>query len=1005
MLSKKGLFLSLFSCIIYTLSIGQTKQVEVSETNRDGNISFNKYVLDNGLTLLLHQTEAFGDAVHVEVKYHVGSAREQEGKSGFAHLFEHLMFQGSKHVKNDEHFKIIQENGGSMNGTTNSDRTNYYETVPSYLLETALWLEADRMGFLLDSITQEKLDNQRDVVKNERLQRYDNKPYGLMRMHFNEAFYPEGHPYHWPTIGYMDDLNSANLNDVKKFFLRWYGANNATLAIVGKFDKNDALHWVEKYFSAIKRSPVVYSDKQIPIEFDEDQILISEERVPLPVLKVGYPTVDFNHEDYLPLQALAYVFSGNKSSFLTKNIQDKGFAQQAYAYQSSRELAGTFNFYFKVPEDQSLLVLESLWKASMFEFEKKGATLAQLEAFKAQKENEIKNRASSLQSISKALTFGEIFKNNPNYSQEELTRVRQLSYASLERVYNTYIKQKPALYQVVYPKGKKEKWTDIKAFKPAKPLKKFINKAEYDTLTFRPITSRFDRSAHPEIKPESYREIFDFDTEKWKNGIRVITSTNYMSKINRIDFHLPAGKKYEAQGQFGAALLLTQMFKEGSVNFDAQTFFDKLETMGSSLSITSNYDEITFRLTTHDKFMNASVAMVYDLINNPAFNQKDFKRIQKKALQALSSKSNNPSYLVDQQFKHAVYGDQLSLSYPLGKKQDLERMTLNDLKRFYRERIGPKNTRIVYTGRLPFKAFKKDMEVFKTWKKFNADAPNVQYPEIAPGKIYIVDVPNSPQVKLTMGKFYGLQERLNNLHPLYKLSQKPFGGQFNSRLNMNLREDKGYTYGIRSNFSGAGIENTFQISTSVKADKLGEALDEIIKESAQVRENGLTSFELNNIIGQYYAQSSLQLSSLQKKHNILNFIQKRGLSKKSYKKWYKKLSKFKPYQFNDYLKTLLDLNNYTIVLVGDEKQILQELEWMDETLLQKDNLGIAKNKKHKKGHLWPDSRKTKFINGVEYPIYEAPDFIRAFKQAKQELGVSEKAKFIWKNNIYTTSVK
>ncbi len=1005
MLNKNGLFLSLLSCFIYTLSIGQTKQVEVSETNMDGNISFNKYVLDNGLTLLLHQTEAFGDAVHVEVKYHVGSAREQQGKSGFAHLFEHLMFQGSKHVKNDEHFKIVQENGGSMNGTTNTDRTNYYETVPSYLLETALWLEADRMGFLLDSITQNKLDNQRDVVKNERLQRYDNKPYGLNRIQFNEAFYPEGHPYHWPTIGYMEDLNMANLDDVKTFFLRWYGANNATLAIVGNFDKGKALNWVEKYFSDIKRSPAVYSDKQIPIEFEEDQILIREERVPLPVLKVGYPTVDFNHEDYLPLQALAYMFSGNKSSFLTKNIIDKGFAQQAYTYQSSRELAGVFNFYFKAPETQSLLVLESLWKASMFEFEKKGATLSQLEAFKAQKENEIKNRASSLQSISKALTFGEIFKDNPNYSQEELLKVRTLSYASLERVYNTYIKNKPALYQVIYPIGTKEKWTDINTFKPLKPIKKFINKAEYDTLTFRPIVSYFDRSVHPKIEPESYHEIFDFDTDKWKNGIKVITSTNYMSKINRVDIHLPAGSKYEAKGQFGTALLLTQMFKEGTVNLDAQTYFDRLEAMGSSLRISSNYNEITFQLSTHDKFMNASIALVYELINHPAFNQKDFIRLKKKAIQHLNSKSTNPSYLVDKQFKQSIYGADYALSFPLGKEEDLERMTLNDLKRFYRERIGPNHTRIVYSGRLPFKAFKKDFEYFKTWDKFNADSPEVVYPEFTPGKIYIIDIPNAPQVKLTMGKFYGLYDRFNSLHPLYKLSQKPFGGQFSSRLNMNLREDKGYTYGIRSNFSGSGIENTFRISSSIKADKLGETLDEIIRESTKILEQGLTPFEANNIIGQYYAQSSLQLSSLQKKHNILNSIQKRGLTKKSYKKWYRKLSKFKTHQFNTYLKTLLDINNYTIVLVGDKKQILQELEWMDETLLQKDNLGITKNKNHQKGKLWPDSRKTKFVKGIEYPIYEASDFIKAFKQAKKELGVSEKAKFIWKNNIYTTSVK
>lgn len=1005
MFRKNLLFLLFLSCLMSVTGYSQTKQIEMSKTNMDGNIAFNKYVLDNGLTLILHQTEAFGDAVHVEVKYHVGSSREQKGKSGFAHLFEHLMFQGSKHVQNDEHFKIIQENGGSMNGTTNTDRTNYYETIPSYLLETALWLESDRMGFLLDSITQEKLDNQRDVVKNERLQRYDNKPYGLMRMHFNEAFYPEGHPYHRPTIGYMEDLNSANLEDVQKFFLRWYGANNATLAIVGNFDKEETIKWVEQYFGNIRSCPTVYSDKQLPIEFEEDQILITEDKVPLPVLKIGFPTVDFNHDDYLPLQALAYVMSGNKSAFLTKNIKDKNFAQQAYANQSSRELAGEFNFYFKAPESQSLMVIESLWKASLFEFEKKGATLTQLEAFKAQKENEIKNRGASLQSISKALTFGEIFKDNPNYSQEELDKVRKLSYASLERVYNTYIKNKPALYQAVYPKGKKEDWAGIKRFKPAKPIKKYINKAEYDTLVFRPLVSTFNRSVRPNIEPSSYSPIFDFKSEKWKNGIRVITSTNYMSKINRVDFHLPAGRKFENQGMFGASNLLTQLFKEGSANIDAQTFYNTLEAMGSSLSISSNYDEITFRLQAQDKYMATSIAMVYNLINQPAFNQKDFKRIQQQSIQAIKSKANNPSYLVDQAFQSSVYGENNTLSFPLGKVEDIERLTLNDLKRYYRERIGSKHTRIVYSGRLPFKAYKTAFESFKKWNKFNADAPEVVYPAQAEAAIHIVDVPNAPQTKIKMGKFYGLQNRLNNLYPIYQLCHIPFGGQFSSRLNMNLREDKGYTYGIRSSFKGSGIENTFQISSSVKASTLGESLDEIIKEADLVKEEGLSSIEANNIIGQYYAKTSLQLSSIQKKHYLLNQIQKRGLTKKSFKKWYKKLSKFNAEEFNSYLNTLLDVNNYSIVLVGDKTQILQELEWMDKPLYQKQVMGIVKNASNSKGNLWPDSRPTKMIKGIEYPVYKSPDFISAFKQAKKELGTSEKAKFVWKNNIYTTSEK
>lgn len=1004
-MSFKSIFLLFFACVFSVNTQAQSQLVEVSKTNLDANISFDKYKLSNGLTVLFHKTETFGEAVHVEVKYHVGSSREQKGKSGFAHLFEHLMFQGSKHVKDDEHFKLIQENGGDMNGTTNADRTNYYETVPSNMLETALWLEADRMGFLLDSMTQDKLDNQREVVKNERLQRYDNKPYGLMNMDFNTFFYPKGHPYFHPTIGSMKDLNQASLKDAQSFFLRWYGTNNATLVVVGDFDKEKALKWIETYFGEIKPGPVVYTDKPIPVEFDEDQIMITEDKVPLPVLRIAYPTVDFNHDDYLPLQALAYIFSGNKSSFITKNIEDKGFAQNAYAYQQSRELAGKFQFYFKAPSTQSLMVLESLWKASLFEFEKKGATLVQFEAFKAQKSNEIKNRASSLQAISRTLSYGEIFKNNPNYSQEELEKLNNLSYNSIERVYNQYIKNKPALYQAIYPKGTKESWSGVKKAKKQKPLKKFINKAEYDTLSLRTINSSINRNIHPEIKSSNPKSIFKFKEESWKNGIDLIYSINYMSKINRVDFHFSAGKKNEKSGQFGLVDILTNMFKEGSINFPAQEFFDKLEMMGSSLSISSNYDEVSFRLMANDKYMDESIALVFELLNNPAFNQKDFDRIKAKKIEHLKSQIDNPSYMSKSGFNQAIYGKESALAYPLGRLEDLERLNLKDVKRYYREQIGARGTRIVYSGRLPIKAYKKAFSNFKNWTKFKAEDPVLEYPSAAQPQIHIIDKPNAPQIKITMGKFVGMYDRFTEAYHLYKLSHIPFGGQFSSRLNMNLREDKGYTYGVRSSFSGSGIENTFKISSSVVANKLGESLDEIISEVAKVNDTGLTPTETNQVIDQYFSKTSLQMSSLAKKHQILNSIQKNGLSKKSFKKWYKKLGKLDSYELNSYLRTLLDVDNYSIVLVGDKTQIKQELQWMDNNLAQNPKVitGTVKNTESK--NLWPDSRETKFIKGVEYPVYKAKDFTSAFKQAKKELGISKKAKFLWNNSIYTTSEK
>ncbi|MEM6514505.1 MAG: pitrilysin family protein, partial [Pseudomonadota bacterium] len=266
--------------------------VETVGPTTDGSIviPYTKYELDNGLTVILHEDNS-DPLVHVDITYHVGSGREEVGKSGFAHFFEHMMFQGSENVADEEHFKIVSESGGTLNGTTNSDRTNYFQTVPSNQLEKMLWLEADRMGYFLDAVTQEKFEVQRETVKNERGQRVDNRPYGQLWERVGEAMYPEGHPYSWSTIGYIEDLNRVGLNDLKKFFLRWYGPNNATLTIGGKFETAQTLEWVKKYFGSIPRGPEVDKPVPTPVVLESSRYLSMEDNVALPLMYMAIPTV------------------------------------------------------------------------------------------------------------------------------------------------------------------------------------------------------------------------------------------------------------------------------------------------------------------------------------------------------------------------------------------------------------------------------------------------------------------------------------------------------------------------------------------------------------------------------------------------------------------------------------------------------------------------------------------------------------------------------------------
>ncbi|MEP2792362.1 MAG: pitrilysin family protein, partial [Kangiellaceae bacterium] len=291
-------------------------------------IPYKKYLLDNGLTVILHEDKS-DPLVHVDVTYHVGSGREDIGKSGFAHFFEHMMFQGSENVADEQHFKLVTEAGGTMNGTTNTDRTNYFQTVPANQLEKMLWLESDRMGFLVDAVTQEKFEVQRETVKNERGQRVDNQPYGRLNERVSAALYPEGHPYSWPVIGYMEDLNRANVNDLKKFFLNWYGPNNAVVTIGGDIEEKKTLELLVKYFGPIPKGPEVGMPEKLAVTLDKDRYISMEDNVHLPLVYMSMPTVSLRHEDEAPLDLLAQILGGGKTSLFYKNLVKNQLAVQA----------------------------------------------------------------------------------------------------------------------------------------------------------------------------------------------------------------------------------------------------------------------------------------------------------------------------------------------------------------------------------------------------------------------------------------------------------------------------------------------------------------------------------------------------------------------------------------------------------------------------------------------------------------------------------------------------
>ncbi|MCG8370547.1 MAG: insulinase family protein, partial [Proteobacteria bacterium] len=417
-------------------------------------IPYEKYELDNGLTVLLHHDDS-DPLVHVDVTYHVGSAREEIGKSGFAHFFEHMMFQGSENVEDDQHFKIVNEAGGTLNGTTNIDRTNYYQTVPRNQLEKILWLEADRMGFLLPAVTQEKFEIQRSTVKNERAQNYENKPYGLQFERTIEALYPQGHPYSWMTIGYVEDLDRVDVDDLKAFFRRWYGPNNATLSIGGDFDREQTLRWVRKYFGSIPRGPAVEPMGKRPVALDGDRYLSMEDKVAAPLLRITLPTVYFGHPDEVALDALSDILAKGTSSLFYRNLRQTGLAASANGSHSCGELACALTFSFMPADGYSIHDMRTGFYETLREFEERGVTDDDLAKIRNAATAQAVFRMQSVGGKVGYLALMETLKGNPNEIAANIARIEALSKADIDRVYRKYLKDRPAVYLRIVPEGER----------------------------------------------------------------------------------------------------------------------------------------------------------------------------------------------------------------------------------------------------------------------------------------------------------------------------------------------------------------------------------------------------------------------------------------------------------------------------------------------------------------------------------------------------------------------
>ncbi len=919
----------------------QTKLVE--KVTRQGDelvIPYSKYKLANGLTLIVHEDHS-DPVVHVDVTYHVGSAREEVGKSGFAHFFEHMMFQGSDNVADEEHFKIVSESGGTLNGTTNRDRTNYFETVPSNQLATAMWLEADRMGFLLDAVTQKKFEVQRETVKNERGQNYDNRPYGLVYEMTSKNLYPYGHPYSWTTIGYLEDLNRVDVNDLKNFFLRWYGPNNATLTVGGDVKPEEVVKLAEQYFGSIPAGPAVEDMKPMVAKLDKDRYVSYEDNVRFPMLRMTFPTPEAGHKDEPALDVLAEILGQGKNSIFYKNFVKDQKAVQASASNSTSELAGEFGITVLPFPGTSLAQTEELARKSLAEFEKRGVTDEDIQRFKAQAESSLINRMASVSGKVSQLAFYETFRNDPNYIQEELKRIQSVTKADVQRVYDQYIKGKPAVILSVVPKGK----TDLLAKQDNYTISKegFTPAADqYSGLKYTKAVDTFDRSKRPGKGPNPVVKVPDYSTSKLKNGLKVISAKSEEIPTVTMQLSIKGGHRLEANmpNKAGIASLTAGMLNEDTENYTSEQFSNELDKLGSSIRINSGSEETYVTVQSLKKNLDKTLTLLEERLFRPKFTQEDFDRLKKQQLEGIANQATQPTAIANNVYDKLLYGEGNIMAIPTeGTEKTVQNITLEDVKNFYNSNYSPSVSELVVVGDINEKELMKKLDFLKNWKKKDVKMPVVaKTPTIEKTRIYLVDKPDAAQSEIRIGY---LSMPYDATGEYYKagLMNYALGGAFNSRINLNLREDKGYTYGARSYFAGGKYGGPFTASAGVRADATAESVTEFMKELTEYQKNGITPEELTFMKSSIGQSDARKYETPYQKAGFLGRIIEYDLKKDFVKKQTDILNTISEKEIDALAAKTLPVDKMLIVVVGDKKTVMPKLEALQYEVIELDTEG------------------------------------------------------------------
>ena len=921
--------------ILISLAFITITSCDKNPTNesKEFTVDFEKFTLDNGLQVILH-VDRSDPVVAVALTSHVGSAREIEGRTGFAHLFEHLLFLESENLGKGGLDKMSARIGGSgANGSTSRDRTNYFQTVPKDALEKMIWAEADKLGFFINTVTEQVLAKEKQVVKNEKRQSVDNRPYGHNFYVIDKNLYPKGHPYSWEVIGSLEDLQNATLQDVKDFFNRWYVPNNVTLTIAGDFDTAQAKEWVIKYFDEIKRGEDIPMMEKQSVTLSEIKKLYYEDNFArLPRLTLTWPGVYQYHPDSYALEVLStYLSQGKKAPLYKTLVEEKQLTDGVNLFQYNSEIAGQFMMQTTAFSGTDLDKVQDAIFEALVDFETNGISNEDLERIKAGQETNFYNRLSSVLGKGMQLAQYEIFAGDPGYINQDVKKILAVTAEDVMRVYNKYVKDKNFVATSFIPKNQLE--LAVQGSKLAEVVEeKIIEGAEeqFDasiSATYEKKPSSFDRSIEPPYGESPDVKVPDVWKESLSSGIQIYGIENSEVPLVQFQLQIRGGMLLENPDKIGVSNLMANLMTKGTKNKTPEQLENAIESLGASINAYATNESIVISGNTLSKNYKKTMTLVKEILLEPRWDEKEFDLIRQSTLSQIEQQKASPNAIASNEYSKLIYGENHILSNNnIGNQTSVNVITIEDLKTYYDKNISPSVAKFHVVGDISQSLVSQSLsDINDSWNAKDVIFPDFPTP-ITPekSKVYFYDVPGAKQSVLRFG-YPALAVTDKDYYPATIMNYRLGGGGFASQFTQQLREGKGYTYGIGSRFSGTTIKGPFTIRSGVRSNVTYES-SSLVKDILDNYGKNYTENDLEVTKGFMIKSNARAFETLGSKLNMINNISNYGFNDDYAKQREAIVKAMTVDEIKALSRKYLNTDKMIWLVVGDAKTQLDKLE-------------------------------------------------------------------------------